>query len=181
MRAAPRPSRPRARRAPKTTPRITIEIAAPSPRWRRAMPKVEEHAAAAARAALAGAKLPRAKLLELSLVLADDALVRRLNRRWRGKDRPTNVLSFASDEAAADGRALLLGDVVLAYETVAREAGAQGKTLAAHLAHLVTHGVLHLLGFDHQEDDEAERMERRERRVLARLGIADPYREQTNG
>jgi probable rRNA maturation factor len=175
--AAPRPARPRTSRAPK----IAIEIAVPSARWRRALPKVEEHAEIAARAALVGVKLPRAKMLELSLVLGDDSLVRRLNRRWRGKDRPTNVLSFASDEDVADGRALLLGDVVLAYETVAREAAAQGKSLAAHLAHLVAHGVLHLLGFDHQEDDEAERMERRERRVLARLGIADPYREQSNG
>jgi probable rRNA maturation factor len=109
--------------------------------------------------------------------------VRALNRRWRGRDSATNVLSFPSGETGAGGRAVLLGDVVLAYETVAREAAAQGKTLADHLAHLVAHGVLHLLGFDHAEDAEARRMESLERRVLARLGVADPYhaRERSHG
>ncbi|MGQ9366261.1 rRNA maturation RNase YbeY [Azospirillum sp. ST 5-10] len=116
---------------------------------------------------------------ELSLVLADDALVHRLNRDYRGKDKPTNVLSFALTEAEGPdpdpGAPTLLGDVVLAWETVAGEAAEQGKALGDHLAHLVVHGTLHLLGYDHEDDAEADEMERREVEVLAGLGVADPY------
>jgi probable rRNA maturation factor len=116
---------------------------------------------------------------ELSVVLADDALVHRLNREYRGKDRPTNVLSFALTEgdtpAAGPGVPVLLGDVVLAWETVAREAGEQGKSIDAHFNHLVVHGVLHLLGYDHESEPDAEEMERLEVAILARLGVADPY------
>jgi probable rRNA maturation factor len=101
--------------------------------------------------------------------------VRRLNRRWRGQDRATNVLAFATGEQAASGAPLLLGDVVLALETVEREAVEQGKPLADHVAHLVTHGVLHLAGFDHHAAPEARRMEALERRILAELGVPDPY------
>jgi probable rRNA maturation factor len=162
---------------------VAIEIAVPCRHWRKALPDVEHVAATAARAALRGAFAARGgrspmtggRDAELSLVLGGDALVRRLNHRWRGKDMPTNVLSFSA--AAPHNEApLLLGDVVLAYETVAREATAQGKTLPAHLSHLVAHGVLHLLGFDHESDGEARRMEGLERRILARLGMRDPYR-----
>ena len=116
---------------------------------------------------------------ELSVVLADDALVHRLNREYRGKDKPTNVLSFALTEAeepeAQDGVPVMLGDVILAYETVAREASEQGKSFKDHMTHLVMHGVLHLLGYDHETDDEAEEMEALETRLLATFGIADPY------
>jgi probable rRNA maturation factor len=100
-----------------------------------------------------------------------------LNRDWRGQDKPTNVLAFPAgmDEAAAPGAPLLLGDVVLAYETVAAEAAAQGKDFAAHLRHLIVHGVLHLVGHDHDEAAAAERMEAVERTILAGFGIADPY------
>lgn len=116
---------------------------------------------------------------ELSVVLADDALVQRLNREYRGKDKPTNVLSFALTEAeepeAQEGVPVMLGDVILAYETVAREASEQGKSFKDHMTHLVMHGVLHLLGYDHETDDEAEEMEALETRLLATLGIADPY------
>jgi probable rRNA maturation factor len=117
--------------------------------------------------------------LEISLVLADDAMVRDLNGRYRGQDKPTNVLSFATlddedDISPADGP-LMLGDVIVAFETTAREAASEGKSLAAHLSHLVVHGVLHLLGYDHQDDAEAEEMEAAERSILAGLGIADPY------
>lgn len=116
---------------------------------------------------------------ELSVVLADDELVHRLNREYRGKDKPTNVLSFALTEAeepdAQEGVPVMLGDVILAYETVAREAAEQRKSLQDHMTHLVMHGVLHLLGYDHETDDEAEEMEALETRLLATLGIADPY------
>nr|WP_295831468.1 rRNA maturation RNase YbeY [uncultured Azospirillum sp.] len=116
---------------------------------------------------------------ELSVVLADDELVHRLNREYRGKDKPTNVLSFALTEAeepeAQEGVPVMLGDVILAYETVAREASEQGKSFKDHMTHLVMHGVLHLLGYDHETDDEAEEMEALETRLLATLGIADPY------
>jgi probable rRNA maturation factor len=96
--------------------------------------------------------------------------MRTLNERWRGCAEPTNVLSFPAVPGAAT-----LGDIAIAYETTAREAEADGKRFADHLAHLAVHGFLHLLGYDHQSNDEADAMERRERVILARLGIADPY------
>jgi probable rRNA maturation factor len=115
--------------------------------------------------------------VELSLVFSDDPAVRELNARWRGKDKATNVLSFpAFPVQAGDELPPMLGDVVLAAETVAAEAAAEGKALADHLSHLIAHGVLHLMGYDHQDDLEADRMEDLERRVLARMGIEDPYR-----
>ena len=113
---------------------------------------------------------------ELSLLFTDDAHIRRLNAEWRGKDRPTNVLSFPA-AAPANGAALppVLGDIVLAYETVAREAEDEKKPFEHHLSHLIVHGVAHLLGYDHEEEDEAEEMEALERAILARLAIPDPY------
>lgn len=113
---------------------------------------------------------------EVSLVLTDDATVRTLNARWRGKDTPTNVLSFpAYPIAAGDPPGPLLGDIVLARETIAREAAIDGKPFDAHFRHLIVHGFLHLLGYDHQSDKDAEQMERLERAILADLGISDPY------
>jgi probable rRNA maturation factor len=114
---------------------------------------------------------------EVSLVFSDDAHVRALNAGWRGKDKSTNVLSFPAFPPRADrGLPPLLGDVVLAAETVAAESAAEGKPLADHIAHLIVHGILHLIGYDHETDAEAEEMEELERRILAGLGIADPYR-----
>ena len=153
-------------------PGLVVDIAEPCPAWRDAIPQLEpicRHAALAAWTAGHGA--PEA---ELSLVLTDDAAIRVLNRDWRGKDRPTNVLSFAS------GEAMLPGDVVLAYETVTREALEQGTSVADHLRHLIVHGVLHLLGHDHEGDSDAERMEALETRILAGLGVADPYAGQAH-
>jgi probable rRNA maturation factor len=151
---------------------IALAVLVEAPGWRRRLPDVARTVRAAARAALAaGAGPTRA---ELSVVLSDDARVHDLNRTYRRKDKPTNVLSFPAGATRPDGVALL-GDVVLAFETCAAEAKAQGKTLRAHLVHLVVHGVLHLLGHDHVRAREAERMEALERTVLARLGIADPY------
>jgi probable rRNA maturation factor len=110
---------------------------------------------------------------EVTLVLTDDAEMRELNRVWRGNDAPTNVLSFPSGESQGDP--LLLGDVVLACETVEREATLQGIATPDHAAHLVVHGLLHLLGYDHLNEDEALKMETLETEILASLGIADPY------
>lgn len=154
---------------------VAIDLAVPCAEWRRALPRVGDLAVAAARAALrdAGARLQRA---ELSLVLADDATVAALNERWRHRAGPTNVLAFPGGGRPDAAAPLLLGDVILAFETVSREAKEQGKTLADHLRHLIVHGVLHLLGHDHDEAKAARRMEALEKRVLATLGIADPYR-----
>ncbi|HEX8374556.1 MAG TPA: rRNA maturation RNase YbeY, partial [Geminicoccaceae bacterium] len=118
--------------------------------------------------------------VEVSVLLADDAHVRELNRVWRGVDKPTNVPSFPAREPGepwpAEGPAHL-GDVAVALETVLREAAAEGKAPGDHLAHLVVHGTLHLLGHDHDADAEADAMEALEVRVLAGLGVADPYRD----
>lgn len=108
---------------------------------------------------------------DVVVLLADNEAVQDLNKRFRDKDRPTNVLSFPAAESAFPH----LGDVVLGLEYCVEEAKAQGKTLKDHLSHLVVHGVLHLLGRDHVEDEEAEQMEAEEREILASLGIADPY------
>jgi probable rRNA maturation factor len=113
---------------------------------------------------------------ELAIVLTDDSRIRTLNRVWRGQDKPTNVLSFpAQDRNDVAGAPVLLGDIVIAYETTKREADAQGTPFLHHLAHLTVHGFLHLRGYDHEQDEEAELMERLERQILARLEIPDPY------
>ena len=144
-----------------------VRVAIDDRRWRRALKAPEGVVRRAARAALDGA----ARAGEVRYALADDACLRELNRDFRGKDKPTNVLAFP------DGSAGALGDVALAYDTCAAEARAQGKDLGAHLAHLVVHGFLHLLGHDHGEPQEAERMEAMERAILAGLGVGDPYRD----
>ncbi len=112
---------------------------------------------------------------EIAVLLTGDEEMRMLNRTWREKDTPTTVLSFPADETAHGPG--FLGDVVLAYETTSKEAREGKLALADHVAHLVAHGILHLLGFDHIEEAEAERMEALERQTLAALGIADPYAE----
>lgn len=142
---------------------IDIEIEAEA--WTAALPDVAavaERAAAAALGTVAG---------DVVVLLTDDEAVRDLNARFRNRDKPTNVLSFPAPENAAPH----LGDIVLAYGVCATEAQAQGKSLSDHLSHLVVHGVLHLLGRDHEDDAEAEEMEAEEREILAELGVADPY------
>lgn len=140
---------------------------------------------AAAEAAIAGADLadedeeppssPSQARYALSVLMTDDEAVRLLNRDWRGKDSPTNVLSFPSDMPVIPGEPDFLGDIALARETLEREATLDGKPLDDHLRHLVVHGVLHLLGYDHIEKAEAEEMETTETRILAGLGVPDPY------
>ena len=151
---------------------VSVEVLAPCGDWLEACPDVAALAEAAAREALADRRGP----LIVGIVLTDDGEQRALNRAYRGKDAPTNVLSFAMlDAAAPPGAPVLLGDVVLAFETVAREAEEQRKPLADHLRHLVVHGVLHLLGLDHENEAEAAGMEAREAAILKRLGVPDPY------
>lgn len=138
--------------------------------WRDAPPDVE----AAARLALAGEK----GLIAVDITLTDDTEQQRLNRTWRGKDAPTNVLAFPGDDGpVAPGAPRILGDVVLALSTIRREAAEQEKPFADHLRHLVVHGVLHLLGHDHDDPAAAAAMERREIAILAELGVPDPYRD----
>lgn len=143
-----------------------IEVEVEDAGWSAALPDaavVAERAATAALGTVEG---------DVVVLLTDDAAVRDLNARFRDKDRPTNVLSFPAAESAFPH----LGDLVLAFGVCAAEAQAQGKTLADHLAHLTVHGVLHLLGRDHEDEAEAEEMEAEERAILASLGVADPYR-----
>lgn len=161
-----------------SNPEIAISVQCPA--WIEALPDAEDRCRVVAAAALGAGDLP--ETVELSLVLADDDTVRALNRDWRGKDKPTNVLTFAAlddeDAPLPEGAPLLLGDVVLAYQTCAVEAVEQGKSLADHLAHLVVHGILHLLGWDHEESEaEAEEMEAMEISILAALGISNPYEQ----
>lgn len=142
-----------------------IEIELEAEAWKTALSNVEDIVTRAATAAMGAVEG------NVVILLADDPTVQDLNARFRQKDKPTNVLSFPAAETAFPH----LGDVILGYEYCAAEAVAQGKTLADHLSHLVVHGVLHLLGYDHIEDEEAEEMEGEERVILAGLGVADPY------
>jgi len=150
----------------------SIDVQVQSPLW-----DAEPAAAQTVRAAIeaAAALVPAAS--EVSVLLTDDASVRDLNRAWRGLDKPTNVLSFPAAKAGG----ALLGDIAIAYETLAGEAAADTKPFLHHLAHLAVHGFLHLLGYDHQTDSQADAMEGLERAALARLDIADPYRAHEPG
>jgi probable rRNA maturation factor len=154
--------------------RPALDIVIESPLW-NSVPGVKPALRRAIKAALPEGQ-PKIAEAELAIVLTDDAAIRKLNRQWRGRDQPTNVLSFPSPSARRpDIGARLLGDVVIAYETAAREADTEGLPLAHHLAHLAVHGYLHLLGYDHETESEAETMERLEREILARLDVPDPY------
>jgi probable rRNA maturation factor len=161
---------------------ITVDVLSESPLWeaepgaeavvRRAISQAAAAAGAAAPAATAAAP-------EVAVLLCDDAMIAALNAQWRGREEPTNVLSFPAAPAAgtsgSESGVVHLGDIAIACETVIREAREQGRTVSQHLAHMAVHGFLHLLGYDHQTDDEAERMEGLEREILAGLGISDPY------
>ncbi len=155
---------------------IDLDIAVESDLW-SALGDGEALARRAVEAALALALGGPAGPVAVSVLFADDAAVRELNRTWRGEDKPTNVLSFPALQPAGAPGPRALGDLALAFETLAREAQAEGKPLADHAAHLIVHGVLHLVGYDHQTEAQAEAMEALEVEALARLGIANPYRD----
>ncbi len=159
--------------------RCTVDVVVQSPLW-----KAQRGAGALVRRAVAeAASMASPAGGELAIVLTDDSTIRSLNRNWRRKDAATNVLSFPARkptrqpvrDSAEQGISGLLGDIVIAYETTEREARAERKPFAHHLAHLAVHGFLHLAGYDHEADDEAEAMERLEAAILARLDVPDPY------
>lgn len=137
------------------------------------------HRAIAAAAEMAGADVGDA---ELAIMLTDDAGIRTLNLNWRGIDKPTNVLSFPALQptgaGAPDDAPRMLGDIAIAFETTRREADDEQKPFDHHLSHLAVHGFLHLIGYDHENDDDAEAMESLETGILAQLGIPDPYAER---
>ncbi|HEX4552364.1 MAG TPA: rRNA maturation RNase YbeY [Xanthobacteraceae bacterium] len=163
-----RPSRRQGARGP------AVDVVIASTRWSKA-----PQAARLVRRTIAAAAPARARAAELSVILTSNRAIGVLNRQWRGQDKPTNVLSFPAPKQAPKraprGAPRHLGDIVIAYETAAAEARAEHKPFDHHLAHLAVHGFLHLLGYDHESHSEAEAMERRERRILSRLGVPDPY------
>jgi probable rRNA maturation factor len=149
-----------------------IEVVVEDVGWTARLPQVEALVEGAAHAALDA--VPSAPDGDIVVLLTNDAKVRDLNARFRGKEAPTNVLSFTAPATASGS----LGDIALALGVCAAEARDQGKTLAHHLQHLVAHGVLHLLGYDHLDEVEAEAMEELERNIMAALGAPDPYTAQ---
>jgi probable rRNA maturation factor len=159
---------PRVARKSHITTRIDVRV--DSDLWKAA----GDVRSTARRAIKQAASLLSAASAELAIVLTDDSAIRALNRAWRGVDAATNVLSFPT--SCAVGEPPLIGDIILAYETVAAEAFLQQKPLSHHVAHLALHGYLHLLGYEHVRNKDAELMEAIEREVLWRLAIPDPYR-----
>jgi len=156
-------------------PPISIRIQ--SPLW-EAEPAAEQtvrDAIAAAAATLSTADN------EVSILLTDDKAIRLLNREWRGIDQPTNVLSFPAAATKASVRMPMFGDIVIAYETLKRECDDEGRNFLHHLAHLTVHGFLHLIGYDHQIDTQAEEMEELESKIMRRLQMPDPYLARDRG
>jgi probable rRNA maturation factor len=158
--------------------KLSVDINAASALWRK-LPRARALARETLAACAAESGFAARDRAEVSVLLTSDAEVRALNARFRGQDKPTNVLSFPAAASGQLAESPTLGDIALAFETLAREAEDSGVPLADHYRHLVAHGFLHLIGYDHQTDEEAERMEALERRVLARLGVADPYADGT--
>ena len=165
-------------------PKLDIDVAVQDPGWLSFLADAEELAEKAVTLALQRASLPdilQGRDIEVSIVLANDDLVHVLNREYRGKDKPTNVLSFAAIDAEGpdipEGEAFHIGDVVMALETIERETLEQSKTFEDHFIHMMVHGTLHLVGYDHIEDEDANNMEKLEIAILAEMGIENPYTE----
>lgn len=149
---------------------LSIDLRTADPRW-ESLGDLDELAAhvlgfASARMQACG---------EVAILLTDDAEMQDLNRQWRGKDKPTDVLSFPSDQPEIPGQPQYLGDIAVGYDTALRDAGAMNRPFEAHVSHLLVHGFLHLLGYDHIETEDAKVMEPLEADILAGLGWPDPY------
>ena len=153
---------------------LVIDLSVEAGDWQKS-DRLQDLVESAACATLSATDLKALEGSEVSLLFTDDASIQKLNKQWRDKDKPTNVLSFPGSDPAGDVYGPMLGDIVFAYETVQREADELGIEFDNHLTHLTVHGLLHLFDYDHQESDEAELMESLERVVLASLGIDDPY------
>ena len=159
---------------------LEIDVVQISPLW-AALPGVEALAERAIRAAAKSSGVALREGAEVSARLVDDEAIRALNSRWRGANKPTNVLAFPAATPGKLAEAPLLGDILVAYETTRREAAEQRLDFGDHVAHLVVHGFLHLVGFDHRNAAEAARMEAREIRILEEMGVANPYAEAVLG
>ena len=159
----------------KNQPTAIVNVLIEAPQW-EAVPNIESAIRKAAKAALAPGEQTGT---ETNILLSDDAHVRVLNSQFRHIDKPTNVLSFPAPEVAGEDQSL--GDIILGYETIEREAKEQNKVFLHHAQHLTVHGVLHLLGFDHEQDEEAAEMEALETKLCLSLGIADPYKDPDTG
>jgi len=155
---------------------IVVEVSVECELW-AALPNAENLAAQAIDKARRVTKIKLHKDAEVSVLLVDDARIRSLNAQWRNIDKATNVLSFPASAPGKLASNPLLGDIVMAFETVQREARDESKSLANHVSHLVVHGFLHLIGYDHENEGDAETMEALEIKVLAGLKIANPYSE----
>ena len=167
--SAAAPPKPKARVKAKRTPDIAIEIQSPLWDQQPTAEQVVREAIAAAAAALSTSGG------EVSILLTDDSAVRVLNRDWRGIDKPTNVLSFPAPATMVKSAAGILGDIVIAYETLTRECADEDRDFLHHLAHLTVHGFLHLIGYDHQDDAQADEMEAIESRIMTRMQLPDPW------
>ena len=160
---------------------LEIDVTVAEPEWNASFLDVEAIAKRAMTITLELVDLPRKikdRALEVSVVLANDDLLHVLNREYRNMDKPTNVLSFAtldSDDPVPDEGPYPLGDIILSYQTIDREANEQGKFFKDHFTHMIVHGTLHLVGYDHQTEDEATHMETLEIRILEKMNIQNPY------
>ena len=162
----------KARSNTKLKPTLTVDIQVQSPLWSQ-----QPGAEAAVRTVVAATAALSTSGGEVSILLTDDSAVQRLNRDWRGIDKPTNVLSFPAPERMTKGVTAFFGDIVIAYETLARECAAEGRDFLHHLTHLAAHGYLHLVGYDHQNDQDAKEMEALESKIMTRMKLPDPWND----
>ena len=165
---------------------IEVDVSISEPEWNSSFLELEDLVREAVILSIQSASLPkpiRDRDIEASVVLANDDLVQVLNREYRGMDKPTNVLSFASldsDDPLPDVGSVSIGDIILSYQTIAREAKEQDKFFKDHFTHLVVHGTLHLLGYDHENEDDATNMETLEIRILQKMNIQNPYMDTSS-
>jgi len=154
---------------------LSVDIDVKEPLWEKELPTVQRDITTVSQIVYNACDLPT-RSAEISIVLADDIFIQDLNQRYRGKDKPTNVLSFpATDDPQEATEHMILGDVIISYQTLQRESEEQSKTMEAHMVHMLVHGILHLIGYDHQDSQEAEKMEALEVGLLKEMGYANPY------